>query len=182
MLEYRKIVGCAAVMIEPLDNFEQIARLHTTSWRRWYRGIYSDAYLDGALAEDHRKKWRERVARFDKDNELLVGVRKDQRLIGFTYVTLRTDLTRGALVDNLHVDPDHHGQGIGRELMARAAEWAVSKELPMQLEVFAANQAAVDFYMRLRGEKIDEFVETLVDGSRSVTLVFQWRNPGVVLS
>jgi hypothetical protein len=36
------------------NDSEAIAALHTDSWRRHYRGAYSDAFLDGEVVAEHR--------------------------------------------------------------------------------------------------------------------------------
>lgn len=38
-----------------------IAALHADSWRRHYRGIYSDFFLDGDLEQERRSVWSERL-------------------------------------------------------------------------------------------------------------------------
>lgn len=38
-----------------------IADLHAQSWRRHYRGAYSDAFLDGDVAADRLAAWTERL-------------------------------------------------------------------------------------------------------------------------
>lgn len=43
------------------DDTERIARLHAESWRRTYRGLYRDAYLDGDVFADRLAVWRARL-------------------------------------------------------------------------------------------------------------------------
>lgn len=38
-----------------------IAALHAESWRRHYRGAFSDAFLDGEVEASRRKIWSERL-------------------------------------------------------------------------------------------------------------------------
>ena len=52
---------------------EQIAHLHADSWRRHYRGAYSDAYLDGDVFEDRRQVWLERFQRPDDESFTIVA-------------------------------------------------------------------------------------------------------------
>ena len=40
---------------------EAIAVLHAGSWQRTYRGMMSDAFLDGDALENRRRVWRERL-------------------------------------------------------------------------------------------------------------------------
>src|SRR6478752_4827506 len=38
-----------------------VAALHADSWRRHYRGAYSDAFLDGDVLKDRRSVWEARL-------------------------------------------------------------------------------------------------------------------------
>ena len=40
----------------------EIAALHAESWRRHYRGAYSDSFLDGDVGEDRLAEWTGRFA------------------------------------------------------------------------------------------------------------------------
>src|SRR5213592_3783401 len=40
---------------------EAVANLHADSWRRHYRGAYSDAFLDGDVVADRLAVWTERL-------------------------------------------------------------------------------------------------------------------------
>jgi hypothetical protein len=43
-----------------IADAERIAQLHTESWRRTYRGMMRDAFLDGGALENRRHVWLER--------------------------------------------------------------------------------------------------------------------------
>ncbi len=54
-----------------------------------------------------------------------------------------------AYIDDISVDPEHRGEGIGRALMSRAIEWAKSKGFPgMMLETQNNNVGACRLYER----------------------------------
>src|SRR2546430_7298322 len=41
---------------------DAVAALHADSWRRHYRGAYSDGFLDGDVLADRRAVWSARLA------------------------------------------------------------------------------------------------------------------------
>lgn len=50
----------------------------------------------------------------------------------------------------LAVQPDHRGNGLGRELMSAAESWLREQGVPkLQLMVRADNSAVIEFYKRL---------------------------------
>jgi GNAT superfamily N-acetyltransferase len=155
--------------------------LHTRNWQRYYRGIYSDAYLDGPLAEDHLRMWRERFSRFNERDEFIRVACEDGRTVGLAYAMARAGDENGVLLENLHVEPAYQGRGAGKQLMAEVARWAVARQLPLCLQVFAANENSVAFYRRRGGSQVREFIEELPGGGEAVVLVYQWLKPGVLI-
>ena len=98
-----------------------IAALHADSWRRHYRGAYSDAFLDGDVTADRLAVWTERLGR--RDPGCCTILAEDERgLIGFAHVVFDEDPTWGALLDNMHVAHSHKRQGVGSGLLVQAAE------------------------------------------------------------
>ena len=52
---------------------EGIAALHADSWRRFYRGVYSDEFLDGDVLADRREVWASRLATQGPDSDTIVA-------------------------------------------------------------------------------------------------------------
>ncbi|EWM16346.1 GNAT family N-acetyltransferase, partial [Kutzneria sp. 744] len=103
----------------------QVAQLHADSWRRFYRGAYADAYLDGDVVADRRAVWTTRLA--SPTNSETVLAEHDHRLVGFIHVVFDADPQWGSLVDNLHVRHDQRRTGLGTQLLTRAAEAVVER-------------------------------------------------------
>ncbi len=92
---------------------DRIAALHADSWRRHYRGAYTDAYLDGDVLTERRAVWASRLAA--PGHRLTVvaeeaGAGRDAAaaapLTGFVHVIFDRDERWGSLIDNLHVVHD----------------------------------------------------------------------------
>src|SRR2546423_10708239 len=98
-------------------DIEAVAALHTESWRRHYRGAFSDAYLDGDVVADRLVVWTERLAEPRPEYGTIVA-EDDGAVIGFVHVILEDDAQWGALVDNLHVAYARKRDGVGTRLMA----------------------------------------------------------------
>ena len=131
---------------------EGIARLHAESWRRTYRGMMRDEFLDGDLVQERLSVWRERLPS-PAPNQLVVVAEGRDELQGFVCVFGDDDARWGSLIDNLHVRHDVQTKGIGRQLMREAAAWAVVNypQCGLYLWVMQANDNAQRFYERLGG-------------------------------
>ena len=123
-----------------------IGALHADSWRRHYRGAYSDSFLDGDVEADRRTVWSARLGNQDGGTATLVA-EQDGQLAGFVHVVFDEDPSWGALVDNLHVAHGRKRAGIGTGLMAQAAG-TVTERGPggLHLWVLEQNVAAQAFY------------------------------------
>jgi GNAT superfamily N-acetyltransferase len=125
---------------------EQIAVLHTDSWRRHYRGAYADSFLDGDITTDRRSVWSARLAAPAGTATILAELAG--RPVGFVHVVLDHDPSWGSLVDNLHVAHGWQRNGIGAELLTRAAAAVTDRAAgnAMYLWVLEQNVAAQRFY------------------------------------
>jgi ribosomal protein S18 acetylase RimI-like enzyme len=137
------------------DDAARIAALHADSWRRHYRGAYSDSFLDGDLLSDRRTVWEARLAA--PAGTRTVIAENDARLAGFVHIVLDEDPVWGSLVDNLHVAVDQHRSGIGRRLMGFASQAVISaaRDDAMYLWVLRQNVAAQGFYRALGGREAE---------------------------
>jgi len=165
-------------------DIEAIAALHADSWRRHYRGAYSDEFLDGDIFADRRAVWTDRLARPELTaKQCTILAECDAVLVGFAHTILDNDPTWGALLDNLHVRHDSKGCGIGTHLMAETAR-AVIDRTPWSglfLWVLAQNEAAQAFYEVRGGTCAGREVSQAPGGGSVVGLRYVWPDPSVLI-
>jgi len=133
-----------------IADAEAIAQLHTESWRRTYRGMMTDAFLDGGALENRRHVWHERLTSAREDQ--YVRVAEDaSTLIAFVCAFAGQDPVWGSYIDNLHVAYARHRGGVGRALMHQVGQWlcGVRPDVGVYLWVMEANAPARAFYERL---------------------------------
>lgn len=139
------------------DDADTVARLHADSWRRHYRGAYTDAFLDGDVVADRRSVWAARLAAPGHSLTVLAesgaGSGAGSEALGFVHVAFNKDACWGSLVDNLHVTHDRRRTGIGTALLVRAAGSVTERAAggAMYLWVLEQNTAAQAFYRALGG-------------------------------
>jgi ribosomal protein S18 acetylase RimI-like enzyme len=135
---------------------EGIAALHADSWRRHYRGAYSNAFLDGDVEADRLAVWTTRLG-VDDPLQHTVVVHDDDTLVGFVHVVLDDDPCWGSLIDNLHVTSSLKRRGLGTRLMKLAAAAVVEKAegSGLYLWVLEQNTDAQAFYRSLGGVEVE---------------------------
>jgi ribosomal protein S18 acetylase RimI-like enzyme len=159
-----------------------VAALHAESWRHHYRGVYTDAYLDGEVHADRLATWTDRLAAPGPDRHLVVAD-DDGAVVGFAYTILGHDPTWGALLDNLHVAVPLKGRGVGTRLMAEAARTVVDRAPGegLYLWVLEANAAARAFYDARGGRCVGREASEEPGGAVVVGLRYAWPDPSSLL-
>ena len=140
-----------------------------------YRGILSDAYLDGDLIAERRALWQERFSK-PAPNQTIVVAEIDGGIVGLACAFGDHDESWGTLLENLHVAPGHKGAGIGAQLVTHIALWSsrFHTAAVMHLWVLAGNTAAQRFYQRLGASQVEESVWDAPDGNSVSELRFAW--------
>lgn len=162
----------------------EIAQLHARSWQQNNRGIYTDDYLDNKVEGERVRVWTKRFQN-PPNNQRIITAKSANQLCGFTCFYGGKDAKYGTYLDNIHIAKEWHGKGIGRQLMALAAEWSL-KEYPnhgLYLFVFESNAPAIKFYEKLSGKSIDIYLFELGDGSgqKGRTVRYYWEKPELLL-
>ena len=178
------MVTSSALQIESFDSaaVPTIARLHATSWRKAYRGILTDTYLDDDLEAERRTVWTVKLAAPDAGPGWLARVNNEA--VGFVYVRPREDPRWGTLVDNLHVLAGHQGLGIGRLLLHTVGTWtsAHAPNAAIHLWVFAENYPAREFYRLMGGAEVEFVDRAASDGRDLPEYRVAWTSPAALMA
>ena len=168
---------------------QAIAGLHADSWRRHYRGAYTDAFLDDEAAIFLGDMWAGRFAAPDPSTRTILAER-DGRVVGLAHTVLGRHPTWGALLDNLHVSYGLKRQGVGSRLLALSAR-AVLDAAPasgLYLWVLEQNAAARAFYEARGGSCVEHKLAGAPGGDvttlngRPIGLRMAWRDPSRLLA
>jgi ribosomal protein S18 acetylase RimI-like enzyme len=166
---------------------DAVASLHAASWRRHYRGAYSDAFLDGDVLSDRLTVWTDRLREPDPGRCTILA--EDGGLVGFANTVLDDDPTWGALLDNLHVADGHKRRGIGSRLLALTAEAVMDRPemTGLYLWVLERNVDAQAFYEGRGGRYVERCPASPPGGIASrltgspAKLRYAWPEPSALL-
>ena len=147
-----------------LEDAPEIAKLHIKNWQSSYRGSWSDDFLDNIAPQKQLDIWTNRLSQ-PKENQHIILAKAKNQIIGFACTQFDDDPTYGALLDNLHVDADWRGYGIGKQLTLASMDWVRSKNpnSGYYLWVLEKNLGARKFYESMGGEEVETIEETKPD-------------------
>lgn len=98
------------------------------------------------------------------DHSQTEAIECNGRVAGYLQTELRNDPAH-LYVLSLAISPEHQGRGIGTHIMYTVMRRATERHLPIRLNVFRTNPAALRFYLRLG------FAE---DGSTESGVALKW--------
>jgi ribosomal protein S18 acetylase RimI-like enzyme len=166
-----------------------VAGLHADSWRRHYRGAYSDSFLDGDVVAFQLNRWTKRLSAADPLTRTIVAERGGE-VVAFAHTCLGDDPAWGALLDNLHVSCELKRLGVGTRLLSLTAQ-AVLDSAPgsgLYLWVLEQNAAAQAFYSARGGARVERRAvlspggdPTRLNGTQKA-LRYAWPDPSTLLS
>jgi ribosomal protein S18 acetylase RimI-like enzyme len=166
---------------------EAVANLHADSWRRHYRGAYSDAFLDGDVVADRLAVWTDRLR--EPNPRRCTILAEDGSLVGFAHTVFHDDPTWGALLDNMHVGDGYKRRGIGSRLLALTAQAVTERpeRTGLYLWVLEQNVDAQAFYQARGGRCVGRglasppgAIASRLTGSPA-KLRYAWPEPTVLL-
>jgi len=164
-------------------DVDAIAALHADSWRRNYRGAYSDTYLDSDVFADRLAVWTERLAQPWRDAFTIVAER-DGEVVGLAHTILDDHPKWGALLENLHVTHDLKHQGVGTQLMSESARMLIERRpsTGLYLSVLEQNKAAQAFYEAIGGTPVEHRTAGPFPGGGTAPVIwYAWRNPSELI-
>jgi len=158
-----------------------IAALHARSWRAAYRGMLSDAYLDGDVGEERAAWWGEALSN-PKPGQAVFVAEEGSAIAGFALAYGADDPAWGTRVEAIHVDRASGRRGIGAALMAHVARWSADRHpgLGLWLWVLEPNESARRFYARLGGLPVEASTWDGLDGGKVPKWRIAWRDAAVL--
>ena len=147
------------VEIKPMETDGEIrgkAYVHWRSWHEAYRGVVSDAYLDGitlAKCEAAAYQWPDNIL-VAKDGERVVG------FVGYGESAGQDD--GAGEIYALYILSEYYGTGLGKRLMDAALE-RLGARGQVFLWVLRDNARAISFYKKcgFRTEGEEKYLEAL---------------------
>jgi len=161
-----------------LKDLSNIAELHAQSWRENYSDVLSAEYLKENVSSERLKIWTERLTN-PSFNQYVLIAEDGNVFCGFVCVFGANHPKYGSIIDNLHVNSNIKGQGLGTKLLIAAAKWIAAnfKDHDLYLEVLECNKNAIGFYESLGGRNIDIAYWHTPCGNKVKEFIYSWGTP-----
>jgi ribosomal protein S18 acetylase RimI-like enzyme len=154
-----------------------IAEVRVGAWRKTYRGLIPDAYLDAMSVEGSMALW-DRVLTASPNTTNTFVAERDGQVIGFASGMMLSEPKHGfdAELTGLYLVPEAQREGLGTRLTATVAAAQRSHgATSMIVWVIAGNKAARAFYERLDATLVVEQPFTW-DGMDLVEAGYGWHD------
>ncbi len=154
------------------------------TWRKAYKGIVPDDYLDGLSYEESGRLWQDVIT---AGNGCVFVAEDEDGVFGFASGSPGKRFSRNLReyegeLKTVYVLPSHQGAGAGRQLVDAVARYFVERGVnSMLLWVFAENHPARRFYESLGGVLIAEDGFEL-GGVWLSEVAYGWENLDVLLA
>ena len=152
-----------------LEDAQQIAEAHISSWQSAYRGIISNYILDNLSLERSKRFWEKLI--LEGQGDILV-YEKNQKVVGFiSFGATRdegSDKTNTAEIYAIYISPHSYRKGFGSDLLKKALVSLQQKNYKtVTLWVLTHNSAGRRFYESLGFSTTGKVkVESLRDKSK----------------
>jgi ribosomal protein S18 acetylase RimI-like enzyme len=169
------------IILASKDDSTLIANLHALSWKKNYRGILSDQYLDYEVDEDRLSVWEERFKN-PALNQVVFKATFDTTIIGFCCLYIDNDPSYGTLIDNLHVLSEYQNSGIGKRLLSAGAKY-IKERANLQncyLWVYEANVNARLAYEKMGGIHVETQTKGGIDSTDATTYRIFWKDASIL--
>ena len=157
------------------SDYKAVANLHAESWKKYYRGIFSDKFLDDEVHQNRLDVWRERLSTPAYNQQVIIAS-DEGNISGFACIYINDDPVFGTLLDNLHVTSSIQKSGVGTMLMKEAARRSYEKDehSKFYLWVLELNANARRFYESLGAINYETIDKKNLDGSVSKACRYTW--------
>jgi ribosomal protein S18 acetylase RimI-like enzyme len=174
----------ATVRQAQVEDARRIAEIYVASWRSTYAGILPDRILLNMSADIQEARWwRHALTRPRPDHMILVVEDDAQQVVGFGSAgpSRRGDDTAEGEIYTLYVEDEHHGRGLGRDLLLALGE-ALQRRGMESLVIWVLKENPARFFYQDHGGTYAARRPGRLQGADIEELAYRWADIGDLLS
>ena len=141
------------------DDIEKIAKLYIKSWKKTYKGLLNQKYLDGLSIDVVSKRWGDYI--LEARHGIFIAT-SEEEVIGFSAFKPYHRIDDCIYIESLHVDEAYQGQGIGSAIIKSIYTVGSDEDYgQMAVCLVKGNNRAREMYTKLGAvhyrDKVDDF-------------------------
>lgn len=160
-----------------VEDAKAIAHIQISSWRKAYKGIVPDRYLNEMHTETHIQKWEEFLTDDEPDVDFFVAV-VDGNVTGFINTGPSRDEKAGFMAElrAMYLHPIYWGQGIGAQLFEHSRKALKARGIDnLYVWVLKDNPIGRRFYEKAGGIEIQGLFKTIeIDDLALEEIAYGW--------
>lgn len=150
-------------------DIPQIARIHIDSWRKTYKGVMSESFLQSFNQKKTEKYWFDILK--NKSYELLI-FKKSNQVTGFMLLNFGQPESNSIELESLYVCPKHQEIGVGSSLIKKVINKLKSRDFgQLYTWVLEDNFKAYRFYKKHNLQYTGEQESHKIDGISTFKLL-----------
>ncbi|MCQ2969602.1 MAG: GNAT family N-acetyltransferase [Clostridium sp.] len=139
------------------NDIIEISKLYVSNWKKTYKGILPQKYLDGLNIDYGIEKWGKYIN--EEEQKVFVAYENDE-FLGFTACKVDDEEKDWWYLDSLHVSEGSRGKGIGTKLINTVGKYAFDNKYKcMSICIVKGNDNAKELYEKLGAKSYKCFID-----------------------
>lgn len=153
-LEKIEIENSYSIRLNKIEDQKQMAKIKIDSWKKTYKNIIDQNYLDSLNYEIQEQKYLNSFEEY-KNNVLIAEDNNTKEVIGYCCFSLEENELADSEIVSIYLNPNYTKKGIGTSLFRETIkELKKYNKKTILLWCLKDNKLAIKFYEKLGGIKI----------------------------
>lgn len=141
-----------------ITDLPEIARLHIQNWKKTYKDLLPDEFLDCLTPSWAMEKWGTYLT---EEHHTIFVAYENKTFLGFAASTKDDTLENCWYLDSLHVSGEARGKGIGTALIRTSGQYALSNGYTrMSICIICGNDSARHLYEKMGAKHFENFIDS----------------------
>lgn len=139
------------------SDIELITNLYIGNWKKTYKGLLPNEFLNSLKVSDGIQKWQEYLG---KERYMIFVAYEEKKFLGFSACKEDDEIEHCLYLDSLHVSEASRGKGIGTKLLNTVGDYAYNQGYKcMSICIVKGNSNAKDLYEKLGAKHYKDFID-----------------------
>ncbi len=156
-----------------IDDVEQIAEVHVSSWKTTYTGIVSDSFLAQLSVERKIEQWTQVI---QQPGGFMYVAEENGRIVGFVNGGRRRveEFPYHGEIYAIYLLKEFQGKGIGNRLFEASVDWMMEQGWNSMYVWVLEENLSKYFYEKMGGQPFKED-QLEIEGIKHTEIAYGWK-------